>query len=315
MAVFSDLCVSWSEENNKVEEKVKQLIRLGYKLFAVNNVFTHPAKPKGKKEKSQQKPLTPPLKILLPEEKLKIHYYGTITNTGEKLKQLSRLTMIFSEADQIHTLQSADVQAYDLLAVQPTTEKLFHMACGTLDIDIISVNMMEQMPFRYKRPSLNMAVERGVFFEIQYGPMIRDREACKNIIANVQMLLEVGKGKNLILSSGCENPLDIRGPYDVTALGLMLGLSEAKAKQALSTNCNSVLLHAAARKAGRSVVSITRLDRLPNKDKWVTNATDPSTLEVEDEESAPENSEEDEEVSGSEDESDHEPPTKKKKKT
>lgn len=69
----------------------------------------------------------------------------------------------------------------------------------------------------------------------------------------------------------------------------------------------------AARKAGRSVVSITRLDSLPNKDKWVTNATDPSTLEVEDEESAPENSEEDEEVSGSEDESDHEPPTKKKK--
>lgn len=27
MAVFSDLCVSWREGNNKVEEKVKQLIR------------------------------------------------------------------------------------------------------------------------------------------------------------------------------------------------------------------------------------------------------------------------------------------------
>lgn len=282
---------------------------MGYKLFAVNHVFTHQPKPKGKKEKSQQKPLTAPQEILLPEEKLKIQYHGTIMNPGEKLKQLSRLTVVFSEAEQMHTLQSADIQAYDLLAVQPTTEKLFHMACGTLDVDIITVNMTEHMPFRYKRPSLNMAVERGVFFEIQYGPMIRDRVARKHIIANVQMLLEVGKGKNLILSSGCKNPLDIRSPYDVTALGLMLGLSEPKAKQAISTNCNSVLLHAAARKAGRSVVSISRLDGLANQDKWIINATDPATIESE--ESNPEDSEE--ETEDSEDESYHEPPTKKKK--
>ena len=75
----------------------------------------------------------------------------------------------------------------------------------------------------------------------------------------------------------------------------------------------------AARKAGRSVVSICRLDSLPSREKWVVDATDPTTLESEAEGSATENSEDQSEgdneeiVSGSEDESYHEPPTKKKK--
>ncbi|CAI9732533.1 P subunit p30-like [Octopus vulgaris] len=279
MVLFTDLGVKWKEDT-PVDDKIRRLIKLGYRQVAINNAVLPPptGKTKGKGE-NQKKQLKDPRDILLPEHKLRLHSNVQLIDTGSKLKQLSRLTLIFSKAEQVHNLHSADIQAYDILAVQPSDKDLFHMACQTLEVDIISLDLSEPLPFNVKYPSLHAAYERGIHFEIQYGPLIRDQEARKNIITNVQTLIEVGKGKNLILTSGCENPLDLRGPYDVRVLGLMLGLSELKVRAALTTNCQSVLSHAAARKSGRSMVSVMKLDDVEEKNAWIAKATDTDLLD------------------------------------
>ncbi|GAB1603642.1 P subunit p30-like [Argonauta hians] len=278
MVVFTDLGIKWNEDES-VDEKIRRLAKLGYRQFALNNVVLPPptGKTKGKGE-AQKKQIQDPKEMFLPENKLKLFSSAQLMDTGAKVKQLSRLTLMFTKSEQVHNFHSPDMQAYDILAVQPTDKDLFHMACQTLEVDIISLDLSQPLTFPFKLPSLNAAFERGIHFEIQYGPLIRDELARKNIIMNVQSLIEVGKGKNIIISSGCNNPADMRGPYDVRALGLMLGLSETKVRAALTTNCQAVLSHAAARKSGRSMVSIMKVDDLTEKNAWIAKATDTDML-------------------------------------
>ena len=87
------------------------------------------------------------------------------------------------------------------------------------------------------------AIDRGVGFELLYSPAIKDSTMRRYTISNALNLMQVCKGKNVIISSAAERPLEIRGPCDVANLGLLFGLSESDAKAAVSTNCRAVLLH------------------------------------------------------------------------
>uniref|UniRef100_A0A8D0XYR2 Uncharacterized protein n=1 Tax=Sus scrofa TaxID=9823 RepID=A0A8D0XYR2_PIG len=87
------------------------------------------------------------------------------------------------------------------------------------------------------------AIDRGVAFELVYSPAIKDSTMRRYTISNALNLMQICKGKNVIVSSAAERPLEIRGPYDVANLGLLFGLSESDAKAAVSTNCRAVLLH------------------------------------------------------------------------
>jgi ribonuclease P/MRP protein subunit RPP1 len=64
------------------------------------------------------------------------------------------------------------VQSYDLLAVQVMDEKLMQQACGSMDIDIITFNLAERLPFQLRFATLGLAIARGIMFEIAYAPLI-----------------------------------------------------------------------------------------------------------------------------------------------
>ncbi|KAI0223768.1 Ribonuclease P protein subunit p30 [Lamellibrachia satsuma] len=96
--------------------------------------------------------------------------------------------------------------------------------------------------------------------------MIRDQTARCHVISNAQSLINVCKGKNIIVSSGCEKEMELRGPYDVANLALLFDLKEFQAKDALSINCRSVLMHGKARKTARSVLSIAKVSTLTPHD-------------------------------------------------
>ncbi|XP_035389498.1 ribonuclease P protein subunit p30 isoform X3 [Electrophorus electricus] len=133
-------------------------------------------------------------------------------------------------------------------------EKLFHAACMTYDVDIICIAVTEKQPFHCKRSPVNGAIERGVSFEISYTAAIRDSTMKKYTIANAINLTEVCKGKNVILTSGAEVPIELRGPYDIANLGLVFGLSEGDAKAAVSTNCRAVVLHGETRATALGII-------------------------------------------------------------
>ena len=61
---------------------------------------------------------------------------------------------------------SALARGYDLVAVQPQTERLFQLACGSLEVDLISLDLSRRLPYRFKPSMVKAALARGLHFEV-----------------------------------------------------------------------------------------------------------------------------------------------------
>ncbi|KAJ3282112.1 hypothetical protein HDU76_008774, partial [Blyttiomyces sp. JEL0837] len=196
---------------------------VGYKVAALNNVT------KGKGATSKDNPIKPiqfdndPLPPEFPNklsDPVSQRSESSGSTSDSSFKQLSRFTLIVDDhaANYNLTASNPKLQSYDLLAVQPTTEKSFQMACNQYDIDIISLDFGSRLPFYLKATTVNMAIQRGICFEICYGGAIRDSTARRNIIANAAALMRVTNGKNVILTSEAMRAMEVRGPFDVINL-------------------------------------------------------------------------------------------------
>ncbi|KAM9561509.1 ribonuclease P protein subunit p30 isoform 2-T2 [Salvelinus alpinus] len=235
MAVFMDLNISYTTDKKRLQNVIATAAHLGYSTVAINYVVDLQQNKQG-----------------IGKPKCVSELYDTfpiVQGKSRTIKVLNRLTVVAS--DPSHFRPTAEYKAYDLVAVYPKTEKLFHAACMTFDVDIICVAVTEKQPFFFKRSPVNGAIERGVFFEISYAPAIRDSTMRRYTIANSISLVEMCKGK----------PLELRGPYDIGNLGLLFGLSEGDGKSAISTNCRSVHLHGETRKTALGIVHTMKKDQ------------------------------------------------------
>lgn len=140
---------------------------------------------------------------------------------------------------------------YDVVAAVPQTEQLFEDCCRRLNIDLISLDLTERVPFRLSLPAVAAAIARGVHFEICYAPALRDSATRRNIVANAQQLLRLTRGRNIVLSSGALRPMDLRGAHDVANLGIsLLGMPHDCAHKAVGSNLTNVLKRAQLRRGG-----------------------------------------------------------------
>lgn len=133
------------------------------------------------------------------------------------------------------------------------TEASLQHCCQTFNGDIITFNTDEKF-MKCSRKFYKLAIQRNMFFEIQYAPAIVDRSKRRCIIRKAHGYYSMGKSENIIISSGATNAFHLRGPYDVANLGLIFGLSEEQSKNSLRNNCRSVLLRASGRKNGCAIV-------------------------------------------------------------
>ncbi|KAF9581924.1 Ribonuclease P protein subunit p30 [Lunasporangiospora selenospora] len=187
------------------------------------------------------------------------------------LKQYSRLTLVLEDTSQNYGLSGNNPQvlSYDILAVQPTTEKMFQSACSTLDVDIISIDMSSKIPFYLKHTTVGQAVERGIFFEICYSAALKDASARRNLIMNAKSLIRVTRGRNLIITSQARKAMELRGPYDMVNFATLLGIGQSAAKDCLSTNCRAVLFHAETRRnTTKAVFSAEPSENLQDTEQW-----------------------------------------------
>ncbi|XP_049501362.1 ribonuclease P protein subunit p30 isoform X2 [Panthera onca] len=231
MAVFADLDLRAGSDLKALRGLVENAAHLGYSVVAINHVVEF----KEKKQEIEKPIAVSELFTTLP----------IVQGKSRPIKVLTRLTIIVSDPSHCNVLRatSSRVRLYDIVAVFPKTEKLFHVACTHLDVDLVCITVTEKLPFYFKRPPINVAIDRGVGFELVYSPAIKDSTMRRYTISNALNLMQICKGKNVILSSAAERPLEIRGPYDVANLGLLFGLSESDARAAVSTNCRAALLH------------------------------------------------------------------------
>ncbi|NXJ74104.1 RPP30 protein, partial [Trogon melanurus] len=224
---------------------------VGYSVVALNHVIDF-------KEKKQEivKPVSP--SELIPSLPI-------VQGTSKRIKVLTRLTLVVSDPSHCNLLRStsANIRLYDIIAVFPKTEKLFHIACTTLDVDLVCINVTEKLPFYFRRPPVNMAIDRGIYFELLYTPAIKDSTMRRYTISNAISLMQICKGKVNSQSESklINSPLELRGPYDVANLGLLFGLSESEAKAAVSTNCRATMLHGETRKSACGVVYTVKKPR------------------------------------------------------
>jgi len=134
------------------------------------------------------------------------------------------------------------IDRFDLLAVCPQSEKLLQQVLG-LEVDILCFDFTKKLPFRIKRPHLNVALEKGVMFEIQYAHLLRSSATRRTCITSSLELLETVKGKNVILSSGAANVMEIRGPYDAMNLCSMFDVESSLAKNFVTANSREAVRH------------------------------------------------------------------------
>jgi len=272
-----------------LKEVVLRAVQLGYSAIAINTViqedFLITAKKKGKKKDALEevKEIPPPPTIPFTEQEL-----SAMRVHGNSVKILQRLTVTLSDPSNTQKLiRSVNAKQYDLLAVLPTTSAAFQHAATNMDIDIITYDPDAVTELRFNRKQYRQATDRGIFFEIPYSAMLRDSSLRKKIIHMSHLFHSIGKSKNIIISSGGSTPLELRGPYDVANLGLLLGLTEGEARSALSLSGRSVALHGVARKTGKCVSYVSETKKLSQDEQWKVQEIDSALKELAEEEPAP----------------------------
>lgn len=171
-----------------------------------------------------------------------------------KLRQYTRLTLVLNDPQQnVDLTKSNIINSFDLVAVRPTTEKTFQMACQSLNIDIISLDLSDRLSFNIRHGFVREAVARGVVFEVSYGPSIaapiaggKRRSALSSAMHLVRVM---GKSKGVIVTSGpTVGEFCLRAPHCVRNWTEMVGIKADGSKACLVDNPYRVLRHAGDRK-------------------------------------------------------------------
>jgi ribonuclease P/MRP protein subunit RPP1 len=140
------------------------------------------------------------------------------------------------------------LRSYDIAAVVPLSDKAFVAACTQLDIDIISIDMSQRLPYHLNQSAVKGAIKRGVMFEICYAHALTNIVSRRYLVHNGCNIVRLTGGKNIIVSSNAKDAMEIRGPYDVINLCSLFGMSKEAAAKSISTNCIDAIIHGERRK-------------------------------------------------------------------
>ncbi|XP_020571719.1 ribonuclease P protein subunit drpp30 [Phalaenopsis equestris] len=185
-------------------------------------------------------------------------------------RQYTRITISVDSAAAASALNIGNrlLRTYDLVATRPLNQMAFDQACSASEVDIISLDFSQKLPFRLKLGMVQAAIKRGVHFEISYSHIIAGGHARRQILSEAKRLGEWTRGKNLIISGSATRFDEVRGPRDVANLSTtLLGLTMERAKAAISKNCRSLVANSLRKKDCyfKEAIKIERI--LPNEKK------------------------------------------------
>ncbi|KAI9698481.1 MAG: hypothetical protein M1836_004062 [Candelina mexicana] len=234
--MFYDLNVPWTPNSLDLQRTISFLSELGYSTLALSHTLS------GKLPPTITSPIPRPLPFPTPKN----------------LRLLQRCTLTLSDPSQNHRL-AALTNAYDILAIRPTTEKALMQACQTLDCDLISIDLTVRHPYHFKHKTLHAALQRGIKFEICYAPGVvaSDSMARRNLISNATQLIRATRGRGIIISSEASQAVGCRGPWDVINLTTVWGLGQERGREAVDREARSVVVQAEMkRRSFRGVIDV-----------------------------------------------------------
>ncbi|OQR81018.1 ribonuclease P protein subunit p30 [Achlya hypogyna] len=212
-----------------------ELSRLGYGVIALN------VECDGKKA-------PPPPQKLAPwtiESGRKPKTQTQALRIGEPaVRQLKRITVQCEDMNGAHSINSNKaIQSYDIVAVEPGSQRIFQFFCEHGSVDIITLDMTARLGFQLRKPLIDEAIKRGIYFELKYTAALGDSSGRRYFFANATSLLRLTKGRHMIFASGATRDMLLRAPYDVINIGILLGLPFGRAKDAVSSSCAAVVAH------------------------------------------------------------------------
>ncbi|TKA28118.1 hypothetical protein B0A50_04089 [Salinomyces thailandicus] len=236
--MFYDLNIPWTPTDPHLPRTLAFLDDLGYSVVALNHTIS--GKLPAILTSAIPDPPLPPKD--LPRNRLEIK---------------RRVTLVLTETYQNARLAEL-ARAYDVLAVRPIDERSFQLACGSLDCDVISLDLTQRLPFFFKFKTLSEAVRSGKKLEICYSQaLLGDSTARRNLISNATQLIRASRGRGLLISSEAKTALGCRGPWDVVNLAAVWGLGQERGVEAVSREARSVVVMARMKREGyRGVVDV-----------------------------------------------------------
>jgi len=252
---FVDSAVSARTQESKMEI-LRLEHQIGFRRFCLNTevdtIWTPNTSKKNKKKKGEEDSETPSCPVPPPTKPVV---------QLQDCKLFSRLTFPLTDPIQLNKMATPNITSYDIIAVEPKDEKLLHKVCTDSEhVDLVTFNFLSEPP-RFKiQPSLiKVAQERGIHFEIAIGPGLRSATNAKqSLISYARKIVKATKGRNVILTVGALKTCEVRGPYDLMNLGVLFGMNQSQAKDAVTKNFDSMLRHSLSRKSGGGVVTFVR---------------------------------------------------------
>ncbi|KAJ3322493.1 hypothetical protein HDV06_003037 [Boothiomyces sp. JEL0866] len=215
---------------------MKYMSELGYKGIALtvttNNI-------------TKEKPCTIPVNDYL--NLITQNRITKLKSPDDLFKIYTRLHVPLTNLSFNYSIKSSPLfQSYNLISVVPYNEKQFNQACQEMEVDIITIDCTQRLPFYLKLPSINMAISRGIYFELTYAPAIK----------GIQLLKR---------SSEASDSLLFRGAMDVVNLCFMFKMNDQIARDSINANPASCVLHGFTRQ--KTFKSVLLLEGTPKNEK------------------------------------------------
>ncbi|XP_037707944.1 ribonuclease P protein subunit p30 [Drosophila subpulchrella] len=240
---FYDFSIPYNKEDAVMRALLNELVELGYKTIAIDQSFDHSKKEAGKRGSEM---FPEPYKI----EHLRKEF-------RDQLRILQRITILYVDVNVAHAMSvSLNLRKFNIIAGQPKTDAALTHCCTAFNGDLITFDPVAGSRLLVNRKAYQVAVRRGMFFEIKYAPAIVDSNNRKDMIKVAQNYCTKGKSKNIIFSSGATHEFQLRGPYDVANLAFIFGLSEDQGKNAVDRHCRQLFLKAESRRLGKTIMFV-----------------------------------------------------------
>lgn len=174
-----------------------------------------------------------------------------------KLRLFSRITIVLSDPSKCqNVLKITNMGAFDIVAIQPMTEKVLQLTATNLTVDLISLPMASRWSYFLKHKTVGQALGKGIKFELCYTGLIGGSASYesafalgvtgkitrKQFFSNSLQLIRASRSQGLVLSSGAEQPMDVRNYVDILAILNQLDLKNSNCKDGFLTNPESVLI-------------------------------------------------------------------------
>nr|XP_016938996.1 ribonuclease P protein subunit p30 isoform X1 [Drosophila suzukii] len=240
---FYDFSIPYNKDDKVMRGLLNELVELGYKTIAIDQSFDHSKKEAGKRGSEM---FPEPYKV----EHLRKEF-------RDQLRILQRITILYVDVNVAHAMGvSLNLRKFNIIAGQPKTDAALTHCCTAFNGDLITFDPVAGSRLLVNRKAYQVAVRRGMFFEIKYAPAIVDSNNRKDMIKVAQNYCTKGKSKNIIFSSGATHEFQLRGPYDVANLAFIFGLSEDQGKNAVDRHCRQLFLKAESRRLGKTIMFV-----------------------------------------------------------